>query len=102
AVASRDFGRAPALLRTLGQFPLPRALVASGRCRPGDVFVLGTDAISQRLLRRVDDGRPVASARLWAVPAGDWVAEVEAERDVRGIVNDDCTLVLVRVDDVAP
>lgn len=97
AVASRDFGRAPALLRTLNRNAGMAPLTAAGRCRPGDTFILATDAIAEWLFRELESGFPVDWERFWSLDATIWEAEIEALRAQRRIVDDDCTMLLIRV-----
>ena len=97
AVAARDFGRAPALLRTLAQYPIPSPLCARGTCDPRDTFLLTTDAIGQWLLAALEDDGAVDWERYWTLDETAWEAELQDLRTRRKIVNDDCTLLTLRV-----
>ncbi|HEV3163596.1 MAG TPA: vWA domain-containing protein, partial [Isosphaeraceae bacterium] len=94
---SSDFGFAPALLRTLSEGRSLIPISARGTCRDGDVFVLATDAIAQRLLRSFEAGEGPDWDRYWTLDEAAWRAEIDAIRAEKGIVNDDCTLLLLRV-----
>jgi hypothetical protein len=96
-VHSSQFAVGPALLRSKTVGPPPAPLVASGRCRPGDLFVLATDAIAQRLLKEEEEGTPPDWDRLENLEITPWRQQIEALRDAGQIVNDDCTLQFVRV-----
>ena len=95
--AARDFGLTPALFRTRPDALDPAPLAARGRCRPGDLFVLATDAVAQWLLRRCEQGNPLDWQRWEALTEAEWEEEVSALRRDSQIVNDDCTMVLVRI-----
>jgi hypothetical protein len=58
--------------------------------------VLATDAVAQWLLRRVEEGPAPDWAGLLSVDQEAWRREVEAAREEQRIVNDDCTLLVVR------
>jgi len=85
----------PALLRTK---PGPPAgpLAGGGTCRPGDLFLLATDAVAGALFRAAAEG-PVEWARYAALDDEPWRAEVADLRAAGRMVNDDCTLVVLRV-----
>ena len=94
--ASADFGNQPRLLGSRGRVSLTEH--ARGRWRPGDHFLLMTDALAQWFLRRSEQGeRPAAEIaellRGGDRPAAfaDWI-ERKREQDLR---NDDVTLVVI-------
>jgi Fe-S cluster biogenesis protein NfuA len=92
-VATRDqLDSAPDLLRTLPRNGGPPAIAAEGRCLPGDFFLLATDAVAGHLL--------TLAAGLDAYASMDeaaWFAEIEALRADGKMVNDDCTLLVLKV-----
>lgn len=85
----------PGLVRTLVRPDPARPVVAAGVCRPGDRFLLATDAVSAWLFGlaadpdrdwdRVADGDP------------DWAATWDDLRQSGRLVNDDCALVALSV-----
>ena len=85
----------PLLLRTK-RVPVPALARAGGECREGDLFILASDAVSCRLLNEHDHG-PVDWARLEKIDPDEWEQEIHRLRDEDRIVNDDCTLVVVRI-----
>jgi hypothetical protein len=98
-VAADQFGSAPLLVRSNPGFRTV-ALSATGVCEPGDRFVLATDAVAARLFRSVA-GAGVDWHALEAISEGEWRAELDALRRTNDMVNDDCTLVVLRVGDEA-
>jgi hypothetical protein len=95
---STDFGIAPALVRTRPDTRTPAFLEARGSCRPGDLFLLATDAVAQALLRDVEEGTPPDWHRYEGLDLDAWRAEIDDLRRRRRIVNDDSTLVCLRVE----
>jgi len=83
---------APDLLRTLRRGGSIAAIAAEGRCLPGDLFLLATDAVAGHLFTLGDSLDKYAS-----MSAEDWAAEIEMLRMEGKIVNDDCTLLVLRV-----
>ena len=59
--------------------------------------MFATDALAQRLLAEVESGAPPDWDRFWDLDQETWRQEIEAIRDQNGIVNDDCTLVVLRL-----
>jgi hypothetical protein len=98
-MAAREFGPGPTLLRTLGAGGDPTPAQARGTCRPGDVLVLATDAVAEYLLQSAERGEGTSHVRLLAAGLDEdtWLAEIEGLRSRNQMVNDDCTLVLVRL-----
>ena len=76
--------------------PTPRAVVTRGELQAGDLIVFATDALAQRLLAEVESGSPPDWGRFWDLDQETWRREIEAIRDQNGIVNDDCTLLVLR------
>jgi hypothetical protein len=95
-VAADQFGSAPLLVRSSpGQ--KTQVLSAAGTCRPGDRFVLATDAVAARLFKDVAGGTGVDWGRYEGLPQDAWRAELDSLRSANEMVNDDCTLVVLRV-----
>jgi hypothetical protein len=94
---STDFGLAPALLRTLPDAPIPVPLGARGLCRPGDLLVLATDAVAQWLCRTSEEGTAPDWDRLMGLDEHGWSRLLQELRRDDRIVNDDCTLLFLRI-----
>jgi hypothetical protein len=90
-----QFDIAPLLLRSK-RIPSPGFAQAGGGCQAGDLFVLATDAVAHALFDENDRG-PVDWARFDTLEQADWEREIERLRDENQMVNDDCTLVVLRV-----
>jgi Fe-S cluster biogenesis protein NfuA len=91
-VSKDQLDSAPDLLRTLpGRGTIP-AMAAEGRCLPGDLFLLATDAVAGHLFTMSQGLDKYA-----AMSHEDWLAEIAALRAEGKIVNDDCTLLVLRV-----
>lgn len=99
---SSDFGNSPLLLRSIEDgrhSSLHSVLLAKGRCRPGDRFVLATDALAQWLLsatERGEDPWDAANSIVDQDAFADWVARLRADQLLR---NDDVTLMVIEVRD---
>jgi hypothetical protein len=98
-VCSEDFGISPTLFRTVPAAGIPAPVLASGTLVPGDVLVLATDAIAQYLLACEERGEPCDYTALWNADQDSWRAQIQDLRNRREIVDDDCTLLLLRVAD---
>jgi hypothetical protein len=94
-VSSRQFALGPGLVRSKPEFPT-RPVFARGTCRAGDAFILATDAVAQVLFEALEAG-PVDWARFETIPQEEWRGQIDEMRRAKRIVNDDCTLVFVRV-----
>jgi hypothetical protein len=95
---SVDFGIAPDLLPTVRRFaPRIRLLTAEGVGKVGDLCGLATDAVAQYLLRSIESGCPLALERYWDMDAIAWREELQRLREGGCMVNDDSTLVLLKV-----
>jgi len=98
---SSDFGNQPALLGSRGRpADTPQAARrARGKWRPGDRFLLMTDALAEWTLRQMEENHRPADEidRLLAesAPQEAFVGWVEERRDQRGLRNDDVTLVII-------
>ncbi len=95
-VAADQFTSAPSLLRTKRGLAPPPVSVAKGTCLPGDLFLLATDAVSASLIGDVAAG-PVDWERYSRLEPVEWEAEFDLLRDTGRMVNDDCTLLVLRV-----
>ncbi len=94
--ASTEFNVTPQLYQSKAMRPTPQAVATRGELLPGDQIVLATDALAQRLLAEVESGTPPVWDRFWDVDPETWRQEIEALRDQNAIVNDDCTLLVLR------
>ncbi len=92
-VAADQFGSAPLLVRSNPGYKT-LALAAAGECRPGDRFLLATDAVAARLLKSAGG---VDWNHFEAVDEAAWRADLDALRRANDMVNDDCTLVVLAV-----
>jgi hypothetical protein len=95
-VAADQFGSAPLLIRSNHGFKTI-ALAAAGMCRPGDRFLLATDAVAARLFRSAALGPGPEWERFETLDEETWRAELDVLRKANDMVNDDCTLVSLRV-----
>jgi hypothetical protein len=95
-VAADQFGSAPLLVRSNPGFKT-MALAAAGTCEPGDRFVLATDAVASRLFKSGVTGPGPDWARFETIDQDAWRAELDTLRQSNDMVNDDCTLVVLRV-----
>lgn len=100
-VAADQFGSAPLLVRSNPGFKT-LALAAAGTCRPGDRFVLATDAVSARLFKSTAAEPGFDWGRYEQITQDAWRAELDTLRQANDMVNDDCTLVVLRVTGVPP
>ncbi len=96
-VAAAHFAMGPPLLRTNGDASLPAPVCAEGECRPGDLFVLATDAVAQWMLQQVEEGGAPDWGALTKLDEEAWRRQIDAAREEQRIANDDCTLLVVRV-----
>ena len=94
---SAEFGITPQLYQSKAMRPTPPAAATRGELLPGDRIVFATDAMAQRLLAEVESGTPPVWDRFWDVNLETWRQEIEALRDRNAIVNDDCTLLVLRL-----
>jgi hypothetical protein len=98
--ASDQFNSNPTLLRTKPGIA-PAAAFGSGTCRPGDLFLLATDAVAGKLIADAEQG-PVDWESYAALAPESWLAEFDELRDANKMVNDDCTLIVLRAAPVVP
>ncbi|MCI0702879.1 MAG: hypothetical protein L0241_17505 [Planctomycetia bacterium] len=95
-VAADQFGSAPLLIRSSPGFRT-LAIAAEGTCQPGDRFVLATDAVAVRLFKSAALGPGPEWKRFETINQADWRAELDTLRSANDMVNDDCTLVVLRI-----
>ncbi len=95
-VAADQFGSAPLLVRSNPGFKT-LGVAAAGVCRPGDRFLLATDAVAARLLKSATIGPGPEWERFETLDVATWRAELDTLRKMHDMVNDDCTLVSLRV-----
>lgn len=95
---SAEFGNQPALVGSRPGTGRPPEL-ASGRWRPGDRFLLMTDALAQWFLQREEaDGEPcgeVAALLAEADPTAAFPGWIGKRRREHGLRNDDVTLLVI-------
>jgi hypothetical protein len=95
---SSDFGIAPDLLRTQRRITTHvRPVTAQGTGKVGDLYGLATDAVAQFLLRCHEREQFPGLQRYWDMDDVGWRQEVQRLRQEKRIVNDDSTLVLMRI-----
>jgi len=95
------FGNRPALVPSAAVLKCPDPEWCAGRCRPGDVLLLATDAGAARLFD--PDTRAAALAAVAAaLAAGDPAPLVDWCRTVQDTTNDDVSVVAVRLPTPAP
>ena len=99
--ASSEFGTTPYLYQSKPMRPTPPAIVTRGELGPDDQIIFATDAVAQRLLVEVESGAPPDWRRFWDLDQETWRQEIVELRAQNAIVNDDCTLLVVRLP-VAP
>jgi hypothetical protein len=95
-VAADQFGSAPLLVRSNHGFKT-LALHAAGVCEPGDRFLLATDAVAARFFKSAANGPGPDWERFESIDEAAWRAELDELRRTNDMVNDDCTLVALRV-----
>ncbi|MCE9564088.1 MAG: hypothetical protein K8U57_18750 [Planctomycetes bacterium] len=95
-VAADQFGSAPMLIRSNAGYKT-LTLGAAGTCRPGDRFLLATDAVAARLLKSAATSSGVDWLRFETIDETAWRDELDVLRKANDMVNDDCTLVTLRV-----
>jgi hypothetical protein len=99
-VASKDFTNTPPVLRTK-HGRVPTATFASGTCQEGDIFMLATDAVAAKMLADAES-EPFDWERYAEMSPEEWVAEFDSLRETGMMVNDDCTLLILRVGSISP
>jgi hypothetical protein len=94
---SADFGSRPALIgsRTPPRSLRCRRLRARGSWRPGDAFLLMTDALAEWFLREVEEGRRPWTMLRSARDAEAYRALLDDLRVARQMRNDDATLLWI-------
>ena len=94
---SRDFGFSPVVYQSKPLRKTPVAAVMRGELLPRDLMVFATDALAQHLLASVEAGDPPEWEHFWDIEPVAWRQQIEELRDRSAIVNDDCTLLLLRL-----
>ncbi|WP_018640141.1 hypothetical protein [Parafrankia elaeagni] len=92
---STDFSRFAQLVGSRGP-SRPEPVVLGGAYRPGDVFVLATDALAQFLLRAVEARGRMPSPGWLAHSAARFARAVDAYRHHGCLANDDTTICVVQ------
>ncbi|MBA4186795.1 MAG: hypothetical protein C0467_02130 [Planctomycetaceae bacterium] len=95
-VAADQFGSAPMLIRSNAGYKT-LTLSAAGVCRPGDRFLLATDAVAARLFKSAAATDGPDWSRFETIDETAWRDELDVLRKANDMVNDDCTLVTLRV-----
>jgi hypothetical protein len=95
-VAADQFGSAPLLVRSNPGFRT-LTVAAAGTCQPGDRFILATDAVAARLFKSAAAGPGPKWSRFETITEDAWRTELDTLRQANDMVNDDCTLVVLRV-----
>jgi len=97
-----DFGNTPGLLGSRGRpadTPQQAIKLARGRWRPGDRFVLMTDALAEWMLRQTEqEHRPtddIDKLLAESSPQDAFAAWIEERRDKQNLKNDDVTLLVI-------
>ncbi|HEX4606735.1 MAG TPA: hypothetical protein VH092_00885 [Urbifossiella sp.] len=91
-----EFGNRPALVPSSTGLPCPPPGWFTGRARPGDLFLLATDAAAARLLGPAGPAAGLAAARA-ALAAGDGGPLADWCRGVQDATNDDVSVLAVRL-----
>lgn len=94
---SSEFGMTPELYQSKAIRPLPSAATLQGELLPEDLLFFATDALACRLLSATEQGEPPDWQGLWEGDQDSWVSQIEQDRDLGLIVNDDCTMVILRL-----
>ena len=97
AVSEEDFRLSTPLLSTRDNDPIVQPHTAGGIGKMGDFFLLATDAIAQLLLQPNESDSPLDWNEFWQVDKSEWRNRIERYREQDQIVNDDCTLLAVRL-----
>ena len=96
---SKEFGLTPPLISTdkgRTQRGLNRLAVRRGTYRPGDTFLLATDALAEHLLRAWENG--IRSWSMWSQGTqSDFARYISDLRGANLIRNDDVTLLIIDV-----
>ena len=95
-VALEQFGSVPMLVRSNPGFKTV-VLAAASACRPGDRFLLATDAVAARLFKSLAIGPGPDWLAFETIDADAWRKDLDSLRKTNEMVNDDCTLVVLRI-----
>jgi hypothetical protein len=99
------FAGAPVTLRTRivrdphtgKDVPPPRPRIAQGRCLPGDILAIATDAVSQWIVATTLRGDPIDWDAFWSWDDAEWADRVQKLRQARAMKIDDSTLLLIEI-----
>lgn len=69
----------------------------SGECRPGDRFILASDAIAHWLLQEQEAGNQPLQTLVHLKPGQEWTNWLQSRRAHRAIRNDDATLIQIEI-----
>ncbi len=94
---SSDFNYIPRVYQSKALLPTPEAKVLHGDLLPGDVVLFATDAVAKWMLIAVEAAEYPNCEQLLDVDQEVWRREIEDARDRDEIVNDDCTLLILRL-----
>lgn len=100
--SSADFGTTPTIFQSKPMRPMPVGVITRGKLRPGELLLVATDALAQRLLMDVEADTAPDWSRFWTIDQDAWRQEIESLRNCGAIVNDDCTLVVIRLTSTMP
>jgi hypothetical protein len=95
-VSAGQLGSTPLLVRSNPGYRT-LTLAAGGVCCLGDRFLLATDAIAARLFRSLESTPGPDWSEFETIDADVWRKDLESLRAANQMVNDDCTLVVLRV-----
>ncbi len=70
----------------------------SGECRPGDRFILASDALAYWILREQEHGRQPWQTLMRLNPGEQWESWLHNRRAERTMRNDDATLLIIEVE----
>jgi hypothetical protein len=94
---SSEFSYTPSVYQSKALLPTPKAQVLKGELRPGDLLLFATDALANQMMVTTESGDDAPDwDRLLAVDQDAWRQEIEFLRERGEMVNDDCTLLIVR------
>ena len=93
-VSAGQFGSTPLLVRSNPGYRT-LTLAASGVCRPGDKFLLATDAIAAGFFRSLGSSPGPDWSTFETIDEDVWRKDQDSLRTANQMVNDDCTLVVL-------
>jgi hypothetical protein len=96
-LSADEFTVSTPLLQTAADRPVIRPVVTEEMGKLGDFFLLASDASAQLLIQRCEQGAEPEWERFWQVADADWRNEIVTLRQRGEIVDDDCTLLAIRI-----